>query len=128
MKRKHLAIVAAVVVVLLVIAVWGYFGSIPYVSPILHGQKFLRIVGPSMEPTIRVGATVSYEEVPFTELKVDDIIVFKRPIDNMLILARIKRVLPGGLETKSDNNPNPYPYNVTATEYVGKIVRIDNPP
>ena len=128
MKRKHIAIVATVVVVLLVIAVWGYFGSIPYVSPILHGQKFLRVVGPSMEPTIRVGATVSYEEVPFSELKVDDIIVFKRPIDNVLILARITRVLPGALETKGDNNPNPYPYNVTATEYVGKIVRIDNPP
>ena len=127
MKRKHL-IVVAVVVVLLVIAVWGYFGSIPYISPLIHGQKFLQVVGPSMQPTIRVGATVSYEQVPFSQLKVDDIIVFKRPGDNALIIARITHILAEGLEVKGDNNPSPYPYNITATEYVGKIIRIDNPP
>ena len=127
MKRKHLAVVA-VVAVLLVIAVWGYFGSIPYISPLIHGQKFLQVVGPSMQPTIRVGATVSYEQVPYSELKVDDIIVFKSPGGNMLILARITHILAEGLETKGDNNPSPYPYNITATEYVGKIIRIDNPP
>jgi signal peptidase I len=127
MKRKYLAVVVAVVV-FLVIFVWGYFGSIPYISPLVHGQKFLRVVGPSMQPTIRVGATVSYEQVPFSELKVDDIIVFKSPDDNMLIIARITRILTEGLEIKGDNNPNPYQYNITATEYVGKIVRIDNPP
>ncbi len=127
MKRKHLAVIA-VVAVLLVIVVWGYFGSIPYISPLIHGQKFLHVVGPSMQPTIRVGATVSYEQVPFSELKVDDIIVFKRPGDNALIIARITHVLTGGLETKGDNNPDPYPWVITATEYVGKIIRIDNPP
>jgi signal peptidase I len=127
MKRKHLIVVAAVVI-LLVIAVWGYFGSIPYISPLIHGQKFLRVAGPSMQPTIRVGATVSYEEAAFSELTVDDIIVFKRPGDNALILARITRILAEGLEVKGDNNPSPYPYNITATEYVGKIIRIDNPP
>jgi signal peptidase I len=127
MKRKHL-IVVAVVVVFLIIAVWGYFGSIPYISPLIHGQKFLRVVGPSMQPTIRVGATVSYEEASFLELTVDDIIVFKRPGDNALIIARITRILAEGLEVKGDNNPSPYPYNITATEYVGKVVRIDNPP
>jgi signal peptidase I len=127
MKRKYL-VVMGVVAVLLVIVVWGYFGSIPYVSPLVHGQKFLVVSGPSMEPTIKQGATVAYEEVPFSMLKVDDIIVFKRPGDNMLILARITHILPEGLETKGDNRPDTYPWNITATEYVGKIVRIDNPP
>lgn len=128
MKRKKLVAVAVVVVVL-VIVVWGYIGSIPYISPILHGQKYLRVSGPSMQPTIKVGATVSYDDqMPFSTLKVDDIIVFKRPGDNALILARITHVFPDGLEVKGDNNPSPYPYNVTATEYVGKIIRIDNPP
>jgi signal peptidase I len=127
MNRKYLSVVV-VVVVFLVIFVWGYFGSIPYISPLVHGQKFLRVVGPSMQPTIMVGATVSYEQVPFSELKVGDIIVFKRPGDNMLIIARITGILAEGLETKGDNNPDPYSYNITATEYVGKIVRIDNPP
>jgi signal peptidase I len=127
MKRKYLAIIVAAVVVV-VIVLWGYFGSIPYISPIVHGQKFLQVSGSSMAPTIKVGATVSYEEVPFSELQVNDIIVFKRPGDNALILARIIHVWPEGLETKGDSKPDPYPYNITATEYVGKIVRIDNPP
>jgi signal peptidase I len=128
MKRKKLVVVA-VVVVLLVIAAWGYFGSIPYISPLIHGEKFLHVSGESMQPTIMVGATVSYDDqVLFSTLKVDDIIVFKRPGDNALILARITQVFPDGLETKGDNNPSPNPYNVTATEYVGKITRINNPP
>ena len=128
MKRKHLAAVAVAVAAVVVIVVWGYFGSVPYVSPIVHGQKFLQVGGPSMQPTIKVGATVSYEQVPFSELKVDDIIVFKRPGDNALILGRITQVLAEGLQIKGDNNTSPYPYTVTATEYVGKIVQIDNPP
>jgi signal peptidase I len=128
MKRKYLAIAAVAVAAVVVIVVWGYFGSVPYVSPVVHGQKFLKVVGPSMQPTIKVGATVSYEQVPFSELGVNDIIVFERPGDNMLILGRITQIFPEGLQVKGDNNPNPYPYNVTATEYEGKIVRIDNPP
>jgi signal peptidase I len=127
MKRKHLVAVAVIVVVVVIVA-WGYFGSIPYISPVVHGQKFLQVVGPSMEPTIKVGATVAYEEVPFSELKVGDIIVFKRPDDNMLIIARITLILPEGLQTNGDNKPDPYSWNITATMYVGKIVRIDNPP
>ena len=74
-----------------VIVVWGYFGSVPYVSPIVHGQKFLQVGGPSMQPTIKVGATVSYEQVPFAELKVNDIIVFKRPGDKRLFLEGSRR-------------------------------------
>jgi signal peptidase I len=111
-----------------VVVAWGYFGSIPYISPLVHGEKFLQVAGPSMQPTIKVGATVSYEQVSFSELKVNDIIVFKRPGDNALIIARITRILTEGLEAKGDNNHDPYPYNITATEYVGKITRIDNPP
>jgi signal peptidase I len=115
MKRKHLAVVTVAVAAVVVIVVWGYFGSIPYVSPIVHGQKFLAVGGPSMQPTIKAGATVSYEQVPFSELKVNDIIVFKRPGDNALIIGRITQVLAERLQVKGDNNPSPYPYNVTAT-------------
>jgi signal peptidase I len=128
MKRKYLITVVVVIAVVAVVIVWGYIGSIPYISPIVHGQKFLQVGGSSMQPTIKVGATVAYEEVPFSELKVDDIIVFKRPDDNMLIVARITSIMPEGLQTKGDNNPNPYEWNITETMYVGKIVRIDNPP
>jgi signal peptidase I len=128
MRRKYAIVAVVAIGGFFAILAWGYFGSIPYVSPLVHGQKYLAVVGPSMEPTIKVGATIAYEQVPFQELKLDDIIVFKRPGDNVLIVARIIGVLPEGLQTKGDNNLNPYPWNITATEYFGKVVRIDNPP
>jgi signal peptidase I len=126
MRRNY--IIPAVAAVVVVVVILGYFGSIPYLSPIIHGEKFLQVGGSSMQPTIKSGATVTYEEVPFSELKVDDIIVFNRPSDNMLIIARITLLLPDGLQTKGDNNPAPYDWTVTSAMYVGKVVRIDNPP
>ena len=125
MKRKILF--ASVLVVVIVIVVWGYVGSIPYLSPILHGEKFLQVGGSSMEPTIKVGATVVYDEVPFSESNVDDIIVFKRPADDMLIVARITQITSDGLQTKGDNRFDPYEWTITSNMYVGKITRIDNP-
>jgi signal peptidase I len=112
----------------LVIILLGCFASIPYISPFIRGQKFMKVGGSSMEPTIKDGATVSYEAVPFENLKIDDIIIFNKPDTNVLVIGRIIRITPEGLETKYDNNTTPNPYKITSKEYVGKIVRIDNPP
>lgn len=128
MKRiVKIALVAALITVGAVLIV-GYYGSIPYISPIVHGENFLQVGGSSMQPTIKPGATVTYETVSFSDLKVDDIIVFKRPSDSMLIIGRVTLIDSDGLQTKGDNNPQPYEWTVTSEMYVGKITRIDNPP
>jgi hypothetical protein len=43
-------------------------------------------------------------------------------------VARIVRITPEGIETKGDNRPTLYEWKITVVEYVGKVVRIDNPP
>jgi len=128
MKRiVKIALVAALIVVGAVLII-GYYGSIPYVSAIVHGEKFLQVGGSSMQPTIKPGATVAYETVSFSDLKVNDIIVFKRPSDNMLIIGRTTLIDSDGLHTKGNNNPQPYEWKVTSEMLIGKVIRIDNPP
>ncbi len=126
--NKKLLVGGVAVLVVVVVVVLGYSTSIPYVSPAVRGEKFFVIGGSSMEPTIKNGATVVYMDIPLGNLKVDDIIVFKKPQSDTFVVARIIRIAPEGLETKGDNNPQPHPWKITAKEYVGKIVRIDNPP
>jgi signal peptidase I len=106
----------------------GYYGSIPYISPIVHGEKYLAVGGSSMQPTIKPGATVGFESVSFSDLKVDDIIVFKRPSDNAQVVGRITLVNTDGLQVKGDNIPQPYEWKVTSEMLIGKVIRINNPP
>jgi signal peptidase I len=128
MKRKTVIALVAVLIAVGAVLIIGYYGSIPYISPIVHGENFLQVGGSSMQPTIKSGATVAYESVSFSDLKVDDIIVFKRPSDNMLIIGRITLIDSEGLQTKGDNRAEPYEWKVTSEIYVGKITRINNPP
>ena len=81
-----------------------------------------------MQPTIKPGATVAYETASFSDLKVDDIIVFKRPSDSTYVIGRITLIDSEGLQTKGDNNPQPYEWKVTSETVVGKVTRTNNPP
>ena len=126
--NKKLLVCGIIVSVVVAVVVLGYYASIPYISPAVRGEKFLRVVGSSMAPTTKNGATITYEETPFESLKVGDIMVLRKPDSNALVVTRIIRITPEGLETKRDNLPQPDPWKITAKEYVGKVVRIDNPP
>ena len=93
-----------------------------------NGEKYLAVGGSSMQPTIKPGATVAYETVSFSDLKVDDIIVFKRPSDTAQVIGRITLIDSDGLQAKGDNNAQPYEWKVTSEMLIGKVTRIDNPP
>jgi signal peptidase I len=88
------------------------------------------VSGSSMAPTIKVGATITYDaKFPFQGLKLGDIIIFKQPDSNTLTVSRIIHISPEGwVQTKGDNLPQPHPWKITANEYLGKVVRIDNTP
>jgi hypothetical protein len=119
---------AAAVLAVVAVVGWGYYGSIPVISPLVHGEKFLTMISNSMLPTIRQGATLAYDnKVPFSDLKVSDIIVFTRPGENLFAFGRIIGIAPDGLQVKGDGYQSPYPWNITESLYVGKIVRVDNP-
>ena len=130
MKRRVFLVGGIVILALFIILAVGYYTSVPYVSSMVRGEKILRVSGSSMAPTIRVGATIAYDDkFPFEDLKVEDIIVFKKPGSDTLVVSRIIYISPEGwVQTKGDNQPEPQTWQITANEYVGKVIRIDNPP
>jgi len=89
--------------------------------------KTIKVNSKAMEPAIKVGATVGYDEVPFASLIVNDIVVFKEPYNQIVTLGRIAQIGSKGLTAKGDNNAGNYPYVVTPKMYVGKTTSITNP-
>jgi len=60
--------------------------------------------GRSMLPTLPPGTVVQTESVPFQDLKVGDIVIFKRPEDAHPVIHRITYKSLNYLITKGDNN------------------------
>jgi len=90
-----------------------------------------RVDGTSMLPTFEEGDLVVIQSVPFSDLKVGDIIVYNPPcaITGESVIHRIIGFSGGGLVTKGDNNPysDPGPISngpVTENCYVGKVVYV----
>lgn len=135
MKKKYIAALAVILVVVAVVAgvlVYASIGFVPVLSAAMNGQKGTTLVAgsDSMAPAIKKGAYILCDDtVPFSSLKVDDIIVFHGQDDNagQNIVARIIKQDGDAYQVKGDANADPYPWNVTQDKYVGKIVRIDNP-
>jgi signal peptidase I len=117
-----IALIAATIVTI------GYLMPIPYLSPIVRGEKFIVVTDSSMKPTIKDGATVSYSDFPFERLQVGDIILYRVSGRENLVIARVVEITQEGLRTKGDSNVAPHPYLVTAKDYIGKIINIYNPP
>ena len=126
--------VAAIVAVLVIVSIVGlsFVQFIPILSPTLHnvasGDKSVVMSGPSMQPTVKQGATVYYKSVPFDSLKVNDIIIYKDPqIPSGMILSRITQIDSDGLVTKGDFNSAAYSWKVNASMLIGKVTEIHNP-
>jgi signal peptidase I len=123
--RRRLLAVGIIVVIAVVIALGVYGSDISVFLFPSQGQNKLLVAGSSMEPTIKQGATIFYDKTNYTSLKVNDIIVFTHTAQ--LHVARITGITADGLMTKGDNNPAPFPWNVTETDYMGKVTQINNP-
>jgi len=99
-----------------------------YVS--IGGYSVFRVVTPSMEPTLPVGALLLSQEVPISEVQVDDIVVFRSKQSDMLgavITHRVINILENAngeifLETKGDNNNYPDASYVEQKNIIGRVV------
>src|SRR5579863_1562346 len=65
-----------------------------------------RVDGISMLPTLEGGDLVVIQSVPFDQVHVGDIIVYNGlcSYSGDSVIHRVIAILPGGLETKGDNN------------------------
>ena len=86
----------------------------------------------NMEPVIMKGEEIEIDRnVPFTETKIGDIIVFESsPDDRRLLASRIVEVMeedPYTVRTQGDANPASLPgreYSITEDQYVGKVIMV----
>jgi len=89
-----------------------------------------KVSGTSMYPTLEEGDMVVVVSVPYSSIKVGDIIVYDPPCSNTgnSVIHRVVDIGPGGLTTKGDNNPLTDPAEHIATGPVtsacveGKVV------
>lgn len=130
-RRKFLrtfSTVCLVLAMILCVVVVSQILSQGYVS--IAGYSMFRVVTPSMEPTLPVGALLIAEEVPISDVQVDDIVVFRSKSSEMLgavITHRVIDVLESAngeifLETMGDNNKYPDASYVEQKNIIGRVV------
>jgi signal peptidase I len=131
MKKSFVALIVAIMVIVSIVGL-SFVQFIPLLSPTFHnvasGDKSVVMSGPSMQPTVKQGATVYYKSVPYDSLKVNDIIIYNNSEipSGMFILARITQTNSDGLVTKGDFIAAEYPWKVNATMLIGKVTEIHN--
>ena len=97
-----------------------------------HPMPFSVIVGTSMNPVLKMGALITNEEIPPSEVKVGDIIVYRMPPLTQkyykclpVIAHRVVEVrdTTAGLiyRTKGDNNSIEDPWSVRDCDLIGKV-------
>ena len=129
--RKIIKIVTSVILVLalvLCVVVVSQVLSQGYVS--VFGYSVFRVVTPSMEPTLPVNTLLLAQEVPISDIQVNDIIVFRSKASNMLgavITHRVIGIHPDAagnihLETKGDNNNSPDGSFVEEKNLIGRVM------
>ena len=88
--------------------------------PKLFGYNPLVVISGSMEPTLKVGGLLYYEEIDINDFKEKDILVYE--LKDHIISHRVVEHLDNGFITKGDANQtkdmNPVNYN----NYMGKVV------
>lgn len=112
------------------VALWAFVGLV--VGTVLVGQLLPRldhpvfvVGGPSMEPTIPVGAVVVTAPVPDPDLGPGDVVTMRVGPQQAIFTHRIVRTVEREgavwLETKGDNNAESDPSIVPARVVIGRV-------
>lgn len=88
-------------------------------------NPFYVVSSGSMNPSLNVFDVIIIETyTKFSELQTGDIIVFKRPLDDMIIVHRIILIKDDTIFTKGDANPDSSKgtdFPITVDRYIGKV-------
>lgn len=98
-----------------------YFLTTLYLAifiPILWGKKPLVVISGSMEPILKVGGILYYEQINIDDFKVDDILVYQ--LNDHIVSHRILKIDKDGFITKGDNNSSVDSYIVYKENIIGK--------
>ena len=86
--------------------------------PAICGKKPLVVISGSMEPTLKVGGILYYENIEIDKLNKGDILVYQ--LNNHTISHRIEEITENGFITKGDNNLSLDTYEVLKPQVIGK--------
>lgn len=86
--------------------------------PSFWGHKPLVVISGSMEPTLKVGGILYYEEININDFDKDDILVYQ--LNKHTISHRIVDITENGFLTKGDNNKSIDTYEVEKEQVIGK--------
>lgn len=92
--------------------------------PKIFGYAYSAVPTDSMVSAIMPGDIVVTKMTPFSELEVDDIIVFYSSVDNIYKVHRIKEINENGIITQGDNVPIADTEITTIDTYDGKVVKV----
>jgi len=94
-------------------------------------QPFYVVASEGMRPALELyDVIISQGHVPFEDIEIGDIIVFNRPSDHRVSVARVVSITddnPITLRTQGDSNPVSIPgtdWPITEQEYIGKVVYV----
>src|SRR4030043_77348 len=101
-----------IVVVIVLLAAFVLVNSLPFVLNVQH--PIVMMEGISMQPTYYEGDLLLLKRIPTTDIKVGDVVVYRRSTSSLLIVHRVvaERLRNDELyfTTKGDNNlSNPFP-------------------
>jgi len=84
-----------------------------------------------MEPELQIFDLIRYDEIPFNEIKIGDIIVYYSPSEqDKVIVHRVSAITnedPLTIRTKGDARPTSIPgmdFPITEEEYIGKVAYV----
>jgi len=86
------------------------------------GGKTLYYTGPSMNPTLKAGASLYLTPYNGQKIKRGDVIVFHHPTDEKLITHRVLSVHSSGIRARGDNNSLIDPWILSPEQIVGKVI------
>ena len=137
---NKLLLVGIIIIGIIAFSGLTYAGYVPILSPLVRPnensnpdtldgatEQTLKMASAGMEPTIKLGATISYKETAFESLEVGDIILFRFSSESSIFISRIVEITSDGIKTQGDNNQWKDSWTVTPSCYMGKVVNINNP-
>jgi signal peptidase len=120
--KKVLTLVEPVLIVLFIVMI--LFSTTIYLLP-KFGWNAGDIGSGSMYPELKVGTMIMAKTVSASELKVNDIIVFKpsdtteTPICHRIV--EVKNTIPRSYQTKGDNYPTADTFIVPSANVIGRV-------
>lgn len=130
MKKKIALIFETLLTIIIVGLCVIIFAISKGFHPSIAGRQILRVVTPSMEPTLKENSIIIIKKTSEANLKVNDIITFisdDPAVKGMYVTHRIHEIREeDGRKvyiTKGDANPVEDRFNVTYNKIVGKYVK-----